>query len=249
MNQTFRKRLRSGERLLGTLITLDSPEIVEIMRLTGFDWLFIDGEHNPLGALSLQRLVQASGSGMACLVRPPRGDEASIKKALDTGAAGVIVPMVNTAEEAEKVVRFSKYPPVGARGVGLARAQGYGLTFKEYVQEANDGVSVVIQAEHIRAVENMEDIVGVPGIDAVLVGPYDLSASMGRIGEVGHPDVVEAIRHVTGEVQRAGIALGIFGVDAEAVRPYMKQGYTLIAAGGDVLLLGESAARLMTDLE
>jgi 2-keto-3-deoxy-L-rhamnonate aldolase RhmA len=249
MNAAFRKKLRSGERLLGTIVSLDSPEVVEIIRIIGFDWVFIDGEHNPLEALSTQRLVQAAGPEMACLVRPPRGDEVFIKKALDIGAAGIIVPMVNTAEDAERVVRFSKYPPLGARGVGLARAHGYGLRFQEYVEGANEGVSVVIQAEHIQAVENMEEIVQVKGIDAVLIGPYDLSASMGRLGEVSHPEVVEAINRVAEVCQRGDIALGIFGANAEALRPYMERGFTLIAAGADTMLLGDAARGLLERLK
>mgnify|MGYP001825579158 FL=1 len=176
------------------------------------------------------------------------GDELNIKKALDAGAAGIIAPMVHTAQQAQRVVSQAKYAPLGTRGVGIARAHGYGLRFQEYLTTANEQTAVVIQAEHIEAVKNMEAIAQVDGIDAVLVGPYDLSASMGRIGQVDHPQVVAAIDQVTAVCRSAGIPLGIFGVSAAAVRPYIERGYTLIVAGADTLLLGQAAAQLLAQV-
>jgi 2-keto-3-deoxy-L-rhamnonate aldolase RhmA len=240
--------MRSGERLLGTLVTLAAPEVAELMRIVGFDWLFLDGEHTPLEAVELQRLLQAAGPELACLVRVPEAGEAAVKKALDIGAAGIVVPMVNSAEEAERVVRLARYTPLGTRGVGLGRAQGYGLRLREYLEQANRGVSVVIQAEHIQAVERMEEIVRVEGVDAVFVGPYDLSASLGRPGEVDHPEVAAAVDRVTTVCRAAGMPLGVFGADARAVRPYVERGYTLIVAGVDTLLLGEGARRMLEAL-
>lgn len=248
MKHAFRRRLQAGERLLGTLVSLASPEIAEILAGAGFDWLFLDAEHAPLNAPRLQRILQGAGPAVPCLVRLPGRDEVFVKKALDIGAAGVIAPMVNTAEQAEHVVRLSKYAPQGMRGVGVGRAHGYGLAFREYIETANDNVTVVIQAEHTEAVENMEAIVRVPGIDAVLVGPYDLSASLGRLGDVGHPEVTAAIDHVTHVCRQAGVPLGIFGMDTDAVRPYVKEGYTLIVAGLDTVLLGRSAKGLLERL-
>ncbi|MCF8062963.1 MAG: 2,4-dihydroxyhept-2-ene-1,7-dioic acid aldolase [Deltaproteobacteria bacterium] len=248
MDVRFRERIRARERLLGTLVSLDAPEIAELMRIVGFDWLFLDGEHTPLEAPSLQRLLQAAGPDLPCLIRVPAAAEAPVKKALDIGAAGVIVPMVNTAEDAEHVVRLARYAPRGTRGVGLGRAHGYGLRFRDYLEKANEGVSVVIQAEHALAVEQMEAIVRVDGVDAVLVGPFDLSASLGRPGEVEHPEVVAAIERITTVCRGAGMPLGIFGTDARAVRPYMERGYTLIVAGVDTMLLGDAARRLLEEL-
>ena len=171
-----------------------------------------------------------------------------VKKALDLGAAGVIVPQVNTAQQAERIVRSCRYPPEGERGVGIARAHGYGLRFQPYVGSANAQTTVIVQAEHIRAVENIERIVAVPGVDAVLVGPYDLSASLGRMGEVDHPDVTQAIEHVTSACRTAGVKLGIFGVSAAAVRPALERGYTLVVAGVDTLMLGQTAQALLREL-
>ncbi len=247
MSKTFRERLKAGEQLLGTLISLASPEVAELLAACGFDWLFIDAEHSPLDALSIQRLVQGAGS-TPCLVRLARGDEVSIKKALDVGAAGIIAPLVNSTEHARQVVRWAKYAPLGTRGVGVGRAHGYGFEFQEYVSSANEETVVVVQAEHIEAVNNLKSIVQVPGIDAVLVGPYDLSASLGRLGEVTHPDVVSAIERVTQVCQAAHMPLGIFGMSPEAVKPYMERGFTLITVGIDTVLMGNAAREALSQL-
>lgn len=248
MTDRFRTRLRAGETLLGTIVTLPSPAVAEILAESGFDWLFIDGEHGPLETGEILALLQAVGSRVACLVRVPAAEETPIKKVLDLGADGIIVPQVNTAEQAADVVRFARYSPAGSRGLGLARAHGYGMRFQEYLETANDRVSVVVQAEHALAVENIEAIVKVEGIDAVLLGPYDLSASLGKMGKIDDPAVVDAIGHVTKTCQAAGIPLGYFGVTAAAVRPYVERGYTLIVAGVDTLFLAGGARKILAEL-
>jgi 2-keto-3-deoxy-L-rhamnonate aldolase RhmA len=179
------------------------------------------------------------------MIRVPAGDEVWLKKALDIGAAGIIVPQVNSAAQAERVVRLCKYPPEGARGVGIARAHRYGERFQDYVTNANQEVAIVVQAEHIDAVKDINAIVKVKGIDAVFIGPYDLSASMGKPGQVGDPEVRAAIERVRKACQKRSIPLGIFGVSAEAVLPYLDQGFTLIAAGVDVLFLSCAAKALL----
>lgn len=244
----FRKRLWAGESLVGTMVTLPEPAIAEVLTGLGFDWLFVDGEHGPLETREILAILQAVGDRIPCLVRVPGSEEPPIKKALDLGAEGIIVPQVNTAEQAANVVRFARYSPVGARGVGLARAHGYGQRFQEYLNEANERVTVIVQAEHVRAVENIESIVKVEGIDAVLLGPYDLSASLGKMGRIDDPVVVDAIEQVTKACQAAGIPLGYFGVSAQAVRPYMQRGYKMIAAGTDTLFLAAAARRLLEEL-
>jgi 2-keto-3-deoxy-L-rhamnonate aldolase RhmA len=249
MKHNFRNRLQSGERLVGTMVTLASAEVAELLSSVGFDWLFIDAEHSPMATADIQRILQGAGPDTACLVRLAASEELHIKKALDAGAAGIITPMVNTAEQAHEVVRHAKYAPLGTRGVGIGRAHGYGLNFKEYLANANDQSTVVVQAEHITAVQNIESIVQVAGIDAVLVGPYDLSASLGLIGQVEHPEVIAAIDHVTAVCHEANIPLGIFGASAAAVHPYIDRGYRLIVAGTDTLLLAQSAAQLLAQLK
>ena len=245
---SFRQRLKQGDRLWGTMVTLPTAATAEILAGLEFDWLFIDGEHGPLETADMLAILQAVDHRVPCVVRVPSANEVSIKKVLDLGATGIIAPQVNTAEQAEQVVGFARYAPQGARGVGLARAHGYGLQFQEYVAAANDQIAVVVQAEHALAVENIESIVRVPGIDAVLLGPYDLAASLGKMGQVDDPQVVEAIEHVTTACQAAGIPLGMFGVTADALRPYIERGYTLIVAGVDTLFLASAANRMLAQV-
>jgi len=248
MPGNFRSRLASGETLIGTMVTLPTPAVAEILAEVGFDWLFIDGEHGPLETSDILAILQAVGDRVACVVRVPAAEEVPIKKVLDLGAAGIIAPQVNTVEQAEGVVRYARYAPAGARGVGLARAHGYGMHFAEYLKSANEQVAVIVQAEHAQAVDNIEAIVKVEGIDAVLLGPYDLSASLGKMGQIDDPAVTGAIDHVTKTCRAAGMPLGYFGVTADAVRPYVERGYTLIVAGVDTLLLGGAAKSLLSEL-
>ena len=239
----FRSRLQNDELLLGSMLTLPSPEIAEMITGCGFDWLFMDGEHGPLSILDWQRQIQAVGGRAACVLRVPSASELDIKRALDIGADGIIVPMVNDADLARRVVAWSKYPPAGRRGVGLARAHGYGRDF------AGDKIAVIVQAEHIDAVRNIDEIAAIDGLDAIFIGPYDLSASMGKTGQVDDDEVVAAIARVTETWQKHGLAGGFFGVDAASVQPYMKRGYRLICAGTDAGFASAGAAATLEALK
>jgi 2-keto-3-deoxy-L-rhamnonate aldolase RhmA len=249
MAHNFRRRLLSGELLVGTMVTLGAPETAEILALAGFDWLFLDAEHSPMSPKTAQRVMMAAGRETPCLVRLESSSETAVKKALDSGAAGIIAPMVNSAAQAEELVRWAKYAPGGSRGVGLGRAAGYGAGFVDYLARANEETAVVVQVEHIEGVEHIEAIAQVEGVDAVLVGPYDLSASMGRMGEVTHAEVQQAIGRVTAVCKQYGVALGAFGVSASAVLPYIERGYTLIVAGVDTLMLSAGARRILEALK
>jgi 2-keto-3-deoxy-L-rhamnonate aldolase RhmA len=244
----FTERLRQNEFLLGTMLTIPAPEVAEMIAKCGFDWLFMDGEHSPLSTLDWQRMLQAVSGKSAGIIRVPEKSEAAIKKMLDIGADGIIAPQVNSADEARQVVEWCKYPPQGVRGVGLARAQGYGLDFASYVESANHDIAVIIQAEHIDAVNNIEDIVKVEGIDAIFIGPYDLSASMNKMGVIDDVEVVAAIDLVTRACQRNNIALGYFGVDAESVKPYIDKGYKLICTGVDAGFVTQGAQQVLQQL-
>ena len=241
MNSSIRARLKKGDLLIGTLITIPAPEVAEIMAEVGYDWLFIDTEHASFNAQSALRILQAVDHRCACVIRIPTNDEVWIKKALDIGAAGIIAPGVNSAAEAERIVRMCKYPPRGTRGVGIGRAHGYGLNFKEYVTAANNELAVVLQAENINAVENIAEIVQVPDVDAVLIGPYDLSASMGKMGRINDAAVQAAIASVTKCCRQAGIPLGIFADSAESAAAFIEQGYTLVAISTDCLHMAQGA--------
>ena len=248
MKESFRTRLTRGDLLVGTLVSLPAPEVAEILAEAGLDWLFIDMEHSQLDPPAAQLILQAVDQRIDCVLRVALNDEIWLKKALDTGASGVMIPQVNSAEDARRAVRFCKYPPQGGRSVGLWRAQGYGARLAQYLAEANRQTAVIIQAEHIQAVNNIEAIIAVEGVDAVLVGPYDLSASMDHMGQVEHPDVQAAIQHVRRACQTRGMPLGIFATTAERAKAYIQEGYRLVAAGGDTLMLGNAARDILGKL-
>ncbi len=245
----FKAQLAGGELLLGSMVTLPSPAVAEILVQLGYQWLFVDGEHGPLETAEVLAILQAVGNQVPCIVRVPAAAEVPIKKMLDLGAAGIIAPQVNTAQQAADVVAWSLYAPEGRRGVGLARAHGYGLNFQEYVESANQEITVIVQAEHAEAVENIEQIVQVEGIDAVLLGPYDLAASLGKMGQVDDPEVTGAIDRITAACQEAGLPLGIFGVSADAIRPYIEKGYNLVVAGTDTIFLASAGGQMLGDLQ
>ena len=249
MQFDFRERLLNRERLTGTIVTLPCPQIAELLSQCGFDWLFIDGEHGPLSIGDIQLLLQAAQPRCPCLVRLAANDDVYIKQALDAGADGIIAPLVNDGDAAKRVVALAKYPPLGSRSVGIGRAQAYGDAFAEYVARANDRLTVVVQVEHIEAVANIDAILDVPGIDGVFVGPYDLSASMGKPGRVADADVQRQIETVRQACLAHKVALGIFGVNAGAVRPFIEKGFSLLALGMDTLLLGQSARQMLSRIE
>ena len=248
MNKSFRKKLIRGDLLVGTIITLSSPEIAEIFYQSGFDWLFVDLEHSALGIKDAQVVLQSAAHKTSCIIRVPLIDEVWIKKTLDIGPSGIIIPQVNTVEDVKLVMQLCKYPPEGSRSVGIARAHAYGGKFEEYVAAANAETAVIIQIEHIDAVNNIADIIRVPGIDCLFVGPYDLSASMGKTGLTTDHEVQKAISKVKQSSDQAEIPLGIFGATAGAVQPTIQDGYTLIAVGMDTMLIGEAAKNIINVL-
>ena len=248
MNSDFREKLLQGDVLVGTLITLASAEVAEILAAVGFDWLFVDTEHSAFNAYGAQRVLQAAGRNCPCVVRVPANDDVWIKKALDIGASGIIAPQVNTAADAEAIVRMCKYPPDGTRGVGIGRAHTYGLAFNEYMARANDEIAVILQAETAQAVKNISEIVKVAGIDAIFIGPYDLSAGLGKMGQLTDPAVKQAIETIAKACKKAGVRLGIFAATAEAVAPFIQQDFTLLAIGTDGLHMAQSAREVLKTL-
>lgn len=240
--QLFREKIKTSKLLIGTLLTLPSLETAEILAGSGYDWLFIDLEHSPMSAVHAQQLIQVAGYSTPCLIRVENKDESGIRKALDTGAAGIIIPQVNSAFDAERIVALAKYPPRGTRSVGLSRAYGYGLSFNEYVQRANAETCIVVQIEHREGVNNIDSILSVPDIDAVLIGPYDLSASYGKIGDVNDSEIQEAINRVLAACKQSHIAAGIFSPAPVVALDYLHRGFSLLAVGTDTLTLGRAAA-------
>jgi 2-dehydro-3-deoxyglucarate aldolase/4-hydroxy-2-oxoheptanedioate aldolase len=236
----FKQKLKQKQPQIGTVQELASAEVTEILAGAGFDWIWMDMEHSAIDVPCMQRMLQAGQHLCACIVRSPSHDEVWIKKILDAGADGIILPLVNSAEEAEKIIQLCKYPPEGRRSVGLARAHGYGMSFQKYIDEANQTISIILQIEHIDAVNNIEAIVKVPGIDALIIGPYDLSGSMGKIGQVNDPEVQEQIEKVRQTCLNANMPMGIFTPNPEEVKTLIKKEYCLIAVGIDTMLMGKA---------
>jgi 2-keto-3-deoxy-L-rhamnonate aldolase RhmA len=237
----FKEKLRTGYVPLGTCISFSDPTVSELMGRSGLDFLWIDMEHSPMSFETVQGHVMAAElAGAAALVRLPWNDPVVIKRVLDVGADGVIVPMVCTAQDAEAAVAACRYPPHGVRGFGPRRPSGYGREGGvEYVDAANRDIVIAIQVEHRDAVENLDEILGVPGIDALMVGPADLSASVGLLPRISHARVEELIHTVIAKACEYGVAPGIFAGDVESARRWIAQGMRWINIGWDVGFLVE----------
>ncbi|BBL34953.1 5-keto-4-deoxy-D-glucarate aldolase [Nitrosomonas stercoris] len=237
---SLKARLAQQALTIGSWITLGHPSIAEIMAKAGFDWLVLDTEHSVLELNEVQALIQVlDGQQCPAIVRLTANDSEQIKRVMDAGATGIMVPMIKTAEDAHAAVAAVYYPPEGTRGVGLARAQGYGASFQEYRQWLRDNAVVIAMIEHIQAIENIDAILATPGIDAYIIGPYDLSGSMDRPGELDHPDVQTAIQQVLQAGIRHHKAGGIHVVepDAIALQQRIKQGFSFLGYSLDIRML------------
>lgn len=246
MKKSFIDKVRNDAPIIGTVVTLNSPEIVEILSLCNFDWLFLDMEHGTLSVASVQHLIQAIRRDCSAIVRIPENSTVWIKKVLDTGCDGILVPQVKNADEARQAVMAAKFPPKGERSVGIARAQGYGMSFTEYVACANDTVALIIQIEHIHAVDKLDEILDVEGIDGVFIGPYDLSGSMNILGQVTSEPVQEAIQQVKQKCKAKSMPVGIFVMTGEVAQKEIKDGCKFIAVAIDSVLLWNAAQSALT---
>jgi 2-keto-3-deoxy-L-rhamnonate aldolase RhmA len=239
---TLKQRLLKRELTIGSWITIGNPIVAEIMATSGYNWLTVDMEHSAITLDIAQDLIRVIElCGVVPLVRVGENDPNLIKRVMDAGAHGVIVPMVNTREDAEKAVASVQYPPKGFRGVGLARAQKYGADFEGY-RKWNDRESIlIVQIEHIKAVENLEAIISVPDVDGFIIGPYDLSGSLGVPGQFDHPEVTSALARVK-EISEKMNALSGYHVIPPGVGAFqekVREGYKFIAHSLDILFLGE----------
>lgn len=247
--EKIKQKIKSGGVSVGTWLSMGHQSIAEILAMAGYDWIVIETEHTAIDiseVLSLICVIEQRGA--IPLVRLAWNDPIQAKAVLDSGAAGVIVPMINTRAEAEMAVCMTKYPPMGFRGVGLARAQGYGVDFDRYVKNANESGLLLLQIEHKDAVSNIDQILSVPGVDGVFIGPYDLSMSLGIPGELYHPKMIEAQNKVLDAALSRGLIAGIHCVQpAQASQDFkaaIQNGYQFIALGTDILFLGDSARLL-----
>lgn len=246
-----KERLRRNEVTHGSWVTLGHSSIAEIMAKAGFDWLTVDMEHSAITLHQAQQLIQVIElCGVVPLVRVGENNPTIIKRVMDAGAHGVIVPMVNTKDDAVKAVDSVRYPPMGKRGVGLARAQGYGLEFDRYKEWVNKESVIIVQIEHIEAIKNLEEILRVDGVDGSIIGPYDLSGSMGMPGEFENQEFRKAITRYENICRKMKKPMGFHIVqpDGEKVLQYKKRGYVFLAVGVDILYLGRKCRDVIMGL-
>ena len=242
----FRAALDTGKTRYGVWLGIPDQSAAEIMAGAGFDWLLIDHEHGAFDVRDvLTHLQVLAAYDVAPIVRPADGSATLLKKLCDIGAQSFIVPMIDTPEEAADVVSAVKYPPEGIRGMGtsLARAARWNAA-QDYVGQSNDEMVVVVQAETVTAIENLDAIANTPGIDGVFIGPSDLSASMGHVGNVSHPEVVDTIDAALKTIRAAGKHAGILCLDDSMIAHYEDCGANFVGVGVDTLLLGNAARRL-----
>lgn len=244
----IKEKMRHGVSM-GSWMAMAHVSIAEILAMAGYDWVVVETEHTGIDVSEVLRLLIAiERRGSVPLVRLAWNDPIQAKAVLDSGAAGVLVPMINTKADAEAAVGMVRYPPAGTRGVGLARAQGYGAEFDSYVERANDDILLMVQIEHIDAVSNIDEILSVQGIDGTFIGPYDLSLSMGIPGQLAHPHLLAARKRVLDATIAAGLTAGIHFVHPDTAARDMEAavlaGYRFIALGTDILFLGDSCRGL-----
>ncbi|KIC18622.1 MULTISPECIES: aldolase/citrate lyase family protein [unclassified Leisingera] len=242
----FKQALTQGKRQIGCWMSFADGQLAEIMGTCGFDWLVIDGEHAPNDIRSIRdQLMALAASPSHPVVRVPVGETWMIKQVLDAGAQTVLVPIVESAEQARELVRACHYPPKGLRGVGAtaARATMFG-TVSEYIQTADQEVCLLVQVENRAGMAALDEILQVEGIDGVFIGPADLSTDMGHQGNSAHPEVRAAIADAITRIKAAGIAPGILGTTDEATQAYADMGAQFLAVGIDVMVLARNARDL-----
>ena len=238
----FKEKLARGEAVVGPWITLSDPAVVEIIGRAGFDFLLIDGEHAPFDETGLRNaLIACDNTPSEAVVRVRANEEPRIKLALDLGAMGVMVPMVNSVDDARQAVNAAKYPPLGGRGLGPWRAADYYRGYDDYVARADAETALIIQIEHRRAVAAIDDIIAVPGVDAIFIGPADLTASLGRGTDTGNPDTMAAIERVAESCRAAGMAMAIDAANPEAIARWGALGFRFFTISMDVEYLDAGA--------
>ena len=241
---TLKHKLAANQVTLGSWITLAHPGIAEIMTRAGFDWLTIDLEHSVITIREAEELIRVIAlCGGTPLARLTSNDADQIKRVMDAGAHGVIVPMVNSKADAARAVASVYYPPRGRRGAGLARAQGYGASFADYREWLEREAVVIVMIEHVEAVKNLEEILTTDGVDGFIVGPYDLSASLGRPGDFSdpaHAEAIERIRTVSQALQKPG-GLHVVEPTPDQVRKYVAEGFKFLAYSIDQRMLDVAA--------
>jgi 4-hydroxy-2-oxoheptanedioate aldolase len=249
MRNPFKASLKRGDKLIGLWLSLAGPYSTEVCATAGFHWLLIDNEHAPNDVRSTLAQLQAVAAYPSHpIVRAVTGDAATIKQLLDIGVQTLLVPMVDTPEQAASLVRATRYPPQGIRGVGaaVARASRWG-TRRDYVETANDETCLLIQVESVTALSNLKALCEVEGVDGVFIGPADLAASMGHRGRANHPEVQNAIESAIKSIVASGKAAGTLTGDPALARRYLELGASFVAVGIDLTLLAQSTRKLANE--
>lgn len=243
MKNSLKAKLKKGEVAIGTTVTIGHPDVAETLGQLGYDWMLIDTEHAPLEVGTVQMLMQAMRfSQTVPIVRVAWNDMVLIKRALDIGAYGIIVPWVNTREEAERAVQSIRYPPAGLRGFGPRRAS---LVDPDYIKTAGEELILGVQIETRKAIDNLDEILSVEGIDAAVIGPADLSLSMGMLMQFDNPAFNDALDRVAAAAKRHNVAAGFLATDDVARR--VKQGFTWLNVQGDLTFLKNGGQRVLDD--
>lgn len=243
----FREKLIGGKALLGTCVTFIDPTVTEALSSV-LDFVWIDTEHNPLSLERVQGHIMATKASQATpLVRVPANDPVLIKPVLDIGAAGVIVPLVKTADDVRLAVAACRYPPEGIRGFGPRRPSGYGVRGgPEFCKAANETIITIVQIEQVEALHNLDEILAVPGVTSIVVGPNDLAASLGFTGQPRHPEVIRAIDSIIAKARAAKVPMGIaVGDDPEVLIEWIDKGVNWLSMAADFALLIRAASQLV----
>ena len=249
----LKNNLRNRKTIFGGWTSLGHPQVSEMLACSGVDFIGIDIEHSTISQEQSQAIIAAChSSGVSCLPRVATHSQESIKRLLDSGADGIIVPTVETPEQVEKLIEWMKYPPLGKRGYGIARAQGYGHNFEEYTTNWNDASILIIQIESISAVENIEELLKFDEIDGAMIGPYDIAGSLGIPGQIDHEKVRNAGQLVVDTCRKFGKACGTQDIDptSERVQAAIDSGYTFVVLASDVFILwkwGEKMKKVVED--
>lgn len=244
MSDSLRAAFRDREPLLGHWLSIGHPAVAEVLAMAEGDFVLIDTEHTPTGWETLQSLVhaiEAADGTSVPLVRLPDNDPVAVKRVLDTGVSAIMAPMVDTPEAAEALVSAATYPPAGTRGVGGARAAGYGIDFREYVGHADERIAIVAQIERAAAVENARAIAAVEGIDALFVGPSDLSASLDTFGDLESATFQRAVDDVLAAAEAEDVATGLFVPRVDDVNTWVDAGFDYVVGGKDTMHLWNGA--------
>ena len=246
---TLKDKIKNKTLTLGSWLSLGHSSIAEIFAKAELDWLVIDLEHSVINISEAADLIRVIDlCGVAPLVRLTSNDPDQIKRMMDAGAHGIIVPMVKTVNEATNAVAATRYEPKGNRGVGLARAQGYGANFQEYLNWQNESVTIIVQIEHVDALKNVNDILDVDGVDGLIIGPYDLSASMGIPGQFGNKEFTEALDYIKKCAQQKNSIIGTHIVEPEhsRLKQAISEGYNFIAFSVDIRILDNAIRKTVS---